>query len=255
MPVPANGRLRKKIVSAAKGTAVALLRSTGQRAKLGSLHLPIALRPDRPQPILLPPHFPDPQDRAAAEGAPPRPAPLPPDVRALRSRLAAAERRNARLRYALQRERQAAARANAISQHPQPLIDHLVADLSAAHSLDAAALRQTITSVLAAYGLRAAPVETPPPAPPAPASIPGRDRKSVALLGQQILAGQPEIGSTRYVQLALEALAQQGALTLPQLGSITGLTSPVARRRLRLTVEALCQAGVTRRAGERYSLV
>ena len=55
--------------------------------------------------------------------------------------------------------------------------------------------------------------------------------------------------------MTLDALGRQGVLSLQQLGSVTGMTSPIARRRLRLTVEALCAAGAARLQGGRYSLV
>jgi hypothetical protein len=255
-------KLRKRIAGVAGRTAAALLRTTSQRAKLSSLHLPLSLRPARPQPILLHSHSSpqapaptetpeDEQQTAIVEPI----VPMPPEVRALRSRLAVAERRNARLRYALQRERLAAARAGAIKAQPQPLIDHLVADIGAAGSRDEARLRQTITSVLAAYGLSVPPAGTPSEAPVEEAnSVPGFDRRRLETTSQQIVVAQPEIGSKRYVQVTLDALARQGALSLAQIGCIAEMTSPVARRRLRLTVEALCAAGIVRRSGSHYSL-
>jgi len=77
----------------------------------------------------------------------------------------------------------------------------------------------------------------------------------VATLVERVLAAQPEIGSARYVQLTLDALGRQGALSLLQLGTITGMTSPMARRRLRLAVEGLCAVGAVRAEGSRYILV
>jgi hypothetical protein len=259
----ADEKQRRPGIVAAGRSAVALLRSTGHRAKLGTLHLPISLHP-RAQPIVLPSG----PSEVSRDSDQPRPAggdtatpPLHGEVRALRSRLAVAERRNARLRHALQRERLAVERANSIVQNPLPLIDHLAADLSAGAALDEAALRQTITSVLRAYGFGVATsepqLEPAPASTPAPAvspAIPGLHRRRLLAITKQLLAEQPEISSPRYIQLPLDALAQQGDLTQSQIVKATSMESPIARRRLRLALEGLCRAGVLRFDGSRYSL-
>jgi hypothetical protein len=250
-----RGKLRKGFVGAAGRTAFALLRTTSRRAKLGTLHLPIGLHPGRQEPILLPQQV---HPQAAPATAPERLEPttaLTPEVRALRSRLAVAERRNARLRYALERERLAATRVLAVRHEPTPLIEHLVADLTSVGTADEASLRQTVSSVLAAYGFAVAAADPVADTPVTEAtSVPGFDRRRLDALSQSIVAAQPEIGNARYIQLIVGALARQGALTVQQLSNITGYTSPMARRRLRLALDALDAAGVARMAGSRYSL-
>ncbi len=249
---------RKNLVSAAGRTAFAILRTTGRRAKLGGLHLPIALHPHRHEAIALP------EQTAREEARPPvgeadaaLPASTPlftAEVRALRSKLAAAERRNSRLRYALRQQRLAIARAEEARRQPRALIDHLVSDLAGLGSADTDEIRRAVTSVLAAYGFDI-PTTEEQPVVAVQASIAGYDRRQLATLIEQVLASQPEIGGARYVQLTLEALGRHGALSLQQLGTTTGLTSPMARRRLRLTVEALCGAGAAQLQGSRYCLV
>ena len=252
--MPKEGGERKSLVGAAGRTAVALLRTTGRRAKLGGLHLPIALHPHRQESIEISGKA-GPVDEASERPAAELPSPpMPAEMRALRSRLAVAERRNARLRYALQQERLAAARAQEARRRPGMLIDHLVSDLAGLGTADREDLRRVVTSVLTAYGFA---VDTAPEEQPdtEKTSAPGFDRRRTAALTEQVLAMQPEIGSARYVQATLDALGRQGTLSLPQLSAVTGMTSPMARRRLRLTVEGLCAAGAAYAQGGRYSLV
>ena len=187
-------------------------------------------------------------------------APVEPlaQTRALRGRLGATERRVARLRHALERERQARSLTGAALRDPQPLIDQLATDLAALPHRDEAAFRETISAVLAAYGFQVArsadeekqadPGETAP-------VIPGLDRASLEALAARLLADHPDIGNRRYLHLTLEALARQGTLTAAQLAASVGMTSPMARHRLRLSLEALCAAGLARQDGPRFVLL
>ena len=85
------------MLRAAGRATFSLLRETQKRAKLGSMHLPIALHPRQPQPIVLP--LGAPEEVIAAQAEPVEAAPpVTQETRALRSRLAASERRIARLR-------------------------------------------------------------------------------------------------------------------------------------------------------------
>ena len=101
------------VLRSAGRKALAVLRHTRQRAKLGTLHLPLDLHPSRQDGILLPPAAAEPLPAPASnDGAAPsratedsrRPRPSE-ETRALRSRLGMAERRIVRLRQALERER------------------------------------------------------------------------------------------------------------------------------------------------------
>jgi hypothetical protein len=252
--VPKEGGEKKNLAGAAGRAAVALLRTTGRRAKLGGLHLPIALHPHRQESIEIAGKAGPADDAVEQPDAELPTPPMPAELRALRSRLAGLERRNARLRYMLQQERLAAARAQEARRRPGMLIDHLVSDLAGLGSAERGDLRNVVTSVLAAYGFA---VDTAPEEQPDAevTSAPGFDRRRTAALVEQLLAMQPEIGSSRYVQATLDALGRQGTLSLPQLSAITGMTSPMARRRLRLTVEGLCAAGAAYAQGGRYGLV
>jgi hypothetical protein len=254
--VPDKPHGPRSLVGAAGRTAVALLRSSRRRAKLGSLHLPLSLNPLR-QSAIAPAPAPR-QLRREAEPAVvdvPRPA-LNPEVRALMSRLAMAERRNARLRQALRRERIAAARAGATLERPGPLIDQLAAELGAA-GMDQRQARELVSSVLGAYGFQVisegmTTAETE--LDRGPAGIPGMDRGRLEALTHKLLHEQPEISSPRYINAVMETLAAEGPVTLARLASTAKLTSPVARRRLRLALEGLVNAGVVQCAGDRYML-
>ncbi len=258
----AEGSDRKPgVLGTAGRKAFKLLRQTRTRAKLGSLHLPISLHPLRQQPIVLPVSNTESPPVESTPGSLEADVPVE-QTRALRSRLAVAERRTARLRYALERERQARALAGAALQRPEALIEQLVADLAALDRTDPGALREAVTSVLAAYGFRI-PVPGEEAVAPAagaggkdaPPSIPGWDRRRLQALTAQLLAERPNIGGRRYIYLSLEALVAQGSLTPAQLAGIAGLTSPLARHRLRLALEALCAAGIARQDGPRFVLV
>jgi len=246
------------VLGSAGRTAVKLLRQTRTRAKLGSLHLPITLHGFRQQTILLP--VPSGDLPARQKPATELDAPIEPlaQTRALRGRLGATERRVARLRHALERERQARALSGAALRDPQTLIDQLAADLAALPYRDEAALRTTISTVLAAHGFQvtrsADEEQQTAPGKTAPV-IPGWDRARIEALTDRVLAEHPDIGNRRYVHLSLEALARQGTLTAGQLAASAGMTSPMARHRLRLTLEALCAADLARQDGPRFVLL
>lgn len=249
---------RSGVLGNAGRTAVKLLRQTRTRAKLGSLHLPLTLHGFRQQTILLPVPGGDGPVRPVPAVEPDAPVEPLVQTRALRGRLGATERRVARLRHALERERQARVLSGAALRDPQALIDQLAANLGALPQPDEAALRETIGAVLAAYGFQVAqpaddekhsnPGETAP-------VIPGWDRASIEALADRLLADHPEIGNRRYLHLGLEALARQGTITAAQLAASAGMTSPMARHRLRLTLEALCAAGLARQDGPRFVLL
>jgi hypothetical protein len=255
--VPDKQHGKRGFVGAAGRTAVALLRSSGRRAKLGSLHLPISLHPLRQHPVAPIPAPRPPLDPAPAGIVSPPRQVLDPEVRALLSRLAIAERRNALIRQSLRRERVATARAGATLEQPGALIDQLVADLGAA-GMDPDTVRTTVSSVLAAYGFRVRQDATPDadsrPERPAPA-IPGLDRGRVEDLTRQLLAEQPEISSPRYIQAVLETLASDGPATQSRIAGVAKMTSPMARRRLRLTLDGLIRIGAVSCVGDRYALV
>jgi len=221
--------------------ALTVLRRTTLRAKLGSLHLPMDLHPGRQRTILLPP---------IAEG-----------MRALRCRLGASERRVARLRQALDRERRARQQGAAALVAPDRLIEHLVAGLEQADVGNPEAVRATISRVLAAHGiavpgaaggatsLDAGGLRAEPVLPVLPGWDPARLTAIVAAVTRQ-----PEIGGVRTLHLALSSMAGGDPLDATEAARQAGLTSGMGRHRMRLALEGLCARGVLRRQGERFSL-
>jgi hypothetical protein len=118
------------------------------------------------------------------------------------------------------------------------------------------AIRQTIATVLGAYGFKVRPGQPPhrldrDPGAELP-TIPDWDRKRVQALVTQILADHPEIGGPRYVQVSLAA---QGRITPAQPATSIGVTSPVGRHPVRLALEGLSAAGIARREGPKFVFV
>ena len=249
--------------------ALTVLRKTRQRTKLSSLHLPIPLQPQRRQTIVLREGEPAPLPggvevgQAVAGSAPVPFRTVPPPGadhrRALRSRRAASERRVAQLRHALERERQARAHALAAMARPEALIDQLVADLTGATAGDAA-LRATVTRVLEGYGFAAG--QERPEAPPTgkgmprradlPA-LPGWSHAELQAAAKRAQARQPEITGGD-VALCLQAVLHRGEVTPELVAREARLTSGLARRRVRLALEALAGVGVLVRHGSSYGL-
>jgi len=266
---PRRGMLR----SAGRG-ALTVLRRTTIRAKLGSLHLPLDLHPGRQRAILLPP-----SPAMAAGGEQPTgeihelPAgdalgvstfPVAPErdaaasaegMRALRSRLGTSERRVARLRQALERERWARSQGGAAAIAPERLIEQLVADLHQAGTGGPEVLRATVTRVLAEHGIATAGAarSAAPRAEPALPALPGWDPACLAAIVAAV-ARQPDVGGVRTLHLALGSVAGGDPLDATEAARQAGLTSGMGRHRMRLALEGLCARGVLRRQGERFSL-
>lgn len=245
--------------------ALTVLRKTRQRTKLSSLHLPIPLQPQRQQSILLREGTPDPLPEGVGQTTAPAPFRTVPHSgadhgRALRSRLAVSERRVAQLRHALERERQARGRAVAAVARPEALIDQLVADLAVAPAGDVAALRATVVRVLEGYGFGVA-QESPsaqstgkgiPRRADLPA-LPGWSHVQLQAAAKRAQARQPEITGGD-VALCLQALLHRREVTSELVARDARLTSGLARRRVRLALEALAGVGVLARHGSTYGL-
>ena len=284
-------RPRRGVLRSAGHGALTVLRRTTLRAKLGSLHLPLDLHPGRQRTILLPPspatagdgqlegELPDHGTTDASGGVAP-PAASERDaattavgMRALRSRLGASERRVARLRQALERERRARQQGAATLIAPERLIEQLVADLHQTGASSPELLHATVTRVLAAHGIAASGVPASgaargagyatgsagPPGiggartEPALPVLPGWDPARLAAI-VAALTRQPEIGGVRTLHLALCSMACGDPLGAAEAAKQAGLTSAMARHRMRLALEGLCAAGVLRRQGERFAL-
>lgn len=261
---PRRGMLR----TAGRG-ALTVLRRTTLRAKLGSLHLPMDLHSGRQRTILLPPSAATAEGEGVAKGdllePPSAPegevAAIAEGMRALRRRLGASERRVARLRQALERERRARQQGAAALIAPDRLIEHLVADVQQAGVGNPEAVRATIARVLAAHGVAvpgAAGGATlldagGPRAEPVLPVLPGWDSARLAAIVAAV-ARQPEIGGVRTLHLALGSLAGGDPLSAAEAAREAGLTSAMARHRIRLALEGLCAMGVLRRQGEHFAL-
>ena len=260
---PRRGMLR----TAGRG-ALTVLRRTTLRAKLGSLHLPMDLHPGRQRTILLPPSAPTTEGEGVSKGdLPEQPAAPEGDVaaiadgmRALRRRLGASERRVARLRQALDRERRAR-QQGAVLVAPDRLIEHLVAELQQGGVGNPEAVRVTIARVLAAHGVVVPDAAGGAPslgagcmrAEPVLPMLPGWDPARLAAIVAAV-ARQPEIGGVRTLHLALCSMASGDPLSAAEAAREAGLTSAMARHRIRLALEGLCAMGVLRRQGDRFAL-
>ncbi len=137
---------------------------------------------------------------------------------------------------------------------PTPQVDvaALTADLTrglaALNAPHPGAVRRVVQQTLAAHGL-APPDAGAGDAPPLPWSQEQQDA-----LAQATLARAPEVADPAYVYRAIGLLAQRGRLTLPALTRAAGFASPMARRRLRLAVEALVALGALAARDGAYSL-
>ena len=278
-------RPRRGVLRSAGRGALTVLRQTSLRAKLGSLHLPLDLRPGRQRTILLPQSVGTPEGASgpdadllertaigtgAALDESSLPAAseseLPPAVadamRALRRRLGASERRVARLRQALEWERQARQQTGLAPIAAERLIEQLVADLHQADAGNPDLVRATVTRVLGAHGIALPCVAAPATAPGAAARrpepgllvVPGWEPARLAAVLAAVAARQPEIDGVRTLRLALDMLSGGQALSAAEAARAAGLTSAMARRRMRLALEGLCAAGMLRRQGERFAV-
>jgi hypothetical protein len=73
-------------------------------------------------------------------------------------------------------------------------------------------------------------------------------------LAQLVLTRSPEVTDPTYVYRLVDALARHGRLSLPALTRATGLTSAMARHRLRLATAALVTQGALTKRDDSYSL-
>lgn len=174
------------------------------------------------------------------------------EIAALRARAERAEHAAAWLRARLRTER-----ARAATQ-PQLDVAALAADLTrglaAAQVPNPEAVRRVVQRTLAAHGL---PVETAPArengaAQDTSASPWPRDQQEA--LARLVVARAPEVADPAYVHRVVGLIAQRGRLTLGELTRAAGYNSAMARRRLRLTVEALAALGALTIRDGAYSL-
>jgi hypothetical protein len=116
-------------------------------------------------------------------------------------------------------------------------------------------VQRIVRQTLAAHGLPISP-ERPPAsgraAPTIDTSIWSSAQQET--LAQLVLTRSPEVTDSGYVYRIVEALARGGRLTLPDLTRATGLTSAMARHRLRLAAEALVFQGALKKRDDSYSL-
>lgn len=158
----------------------------------------------------------------------------------LRARVQRAETAAAWLRARLRAER--------VRRAPLPQFDatalaaDLVRELHGLHTPHPEAIRRVVYRTLAAHGL-----------PVSQEAIEGRGgptrgavlwpREQQEVLAAAVLARTPEVADPAYIYRVLALLAERGRLTLPDLVHAAGYSSAMARRRLRLAVEALAALG------------
>lgn len=87
-----------------------------------------------------------------------------------------------------------------------------------------------------------------------PLVLPGWTEEQQEAVAAQALARTPDIQDTFYVYRALGAVAAHANVPLEEIARATSLGSGMARRRLRLALEALCALGVLVVRGNTYAL-
>ncbi len=213
----------------------------------------------RTQTTSTPAHPPIRADTAAVPDGPPLPngtAAPPgsgPDVTEWQMRARRAEQAAAWLRARLRVER---AQRNAT---PRLDVEKLSADLSRElarfYGAHPDVVQRIVRQTLAAHGLPISPERPPSSARAAPSSESSVwSSAQQEALAQLVLARSPDVTDPGYVYRILEALARGGRLTLPDLTRATGLTSAMARHRLRLAAEALVFQGALKKRDDTYSL-
>ena len=136
----------------------------------------------------------------------------------------------------------------------------LTRGLSRLHSPHPEAVRRVVYRTLAAHGL---PISHADGAHgerserPATASVssplpwPREQQETLATL---VLAREPDVADPAYIERVLVLLAERGRLSLPELSRAANYTSAIARRRLRLAVEALTAIGALTTRDSAYTL-
>lgn len=144
----------------------------------------------------------------------------------------------------------------------------LTRDLAQLRTRDMTAVGRVVDRVLLAHGLPIAPARTsmrrgseakkrgasvsPRPYIPPP---PGWTEGQLRAMAARVLRHSPEIGGdAAYVENALALVVRLGRPTLSDLLRASGYESPMARRRLRLTVEGLVAVGALVRHADRYGV-
>lgn len=173
------------------------------------------------------------------------------DVTLLHRRLARAEHAAAWLRARLRSER--SRRGAAPRVDGAALADTLAVELARLPSPRPEVVRRLVARTLAAHGIPVpsrdnAGTETDP------ATIPGWTAARQERVTAQVLARAPEVADPFYVHRALQLVSAQGRVSLPEIFHGAGLGSAMARRRLRLAVEALTALGVLAWQDGQYAL-
>lgn len=172
------------------------------------------------------------------------------EVLELRARTEQAEHAASWLRARLRSQRARAASRPQIDA--AALTSDLTRGLAAVNTANREAVRRVVQQALAAHGL-AANTRRDSSTAHDPAAMPWAQEQQDAL-ARAVLARAPDVADPAYIHRAVGLVAQRGRQTLPELTRAAGYESAMARRRLRLTVEALVALGpLTVRDGA-YSL-
>lgn len=235
------------VATRAGGVARRLLRRTRLLSRRAPRRQPMAPGPDpiTPDGGRIVSAMPDaPMAAVSPDGAAAR------ELEELRRRAERAEHAAAWLRVRLRAER-AGAKAPPRLDVPALAAD-LTRDLARLYAAHPDIVRQIVQRTLAAHGLPISSFDTPRGAPMADLTVWTQAQQD--LLAQQVLARAPEVSDPAYVYRALAALTRRGRQTLPALTSAAGLDSAMARRRLRLAVEALAALGALAKRDGAYVL-
>lgn len=128
----------------------------------------------------------------------------------------------------------------------------LTRGLATVNTANREAVRRVVQQALAAHGL-VANTRRDSSAGHDAAAMPWPQEQQDAL-ARAVLARAPDVADPAYVYRAVGLVAQRGRLALPELTRAAGYESAMARRRLRLTVEALVALGALTARDGAYSL-
>ncbi len=204
---------------------------------------------DTPMTLLPPP--PDrSDDRTSDKGS----QNLAREVAALRARAERAEHAAAWLRARLRAER---ARRPTGAIDASALVADLARDLARLRYPRPDEIRRIVERALTAQGLPtggAGGLRSSGGRNVVPALPPGWSTARREAVGRQVIARAPDVADPLYVYRALALVAERGRLTVPGLLRASGLDSGMAKRRLRLAVEALAGLGALKERDGVYTL-
>jgi len=240
-------RLLRGPVNSVNGGA----RDTGHHSPASAGDTPVKLIPPRP----------DRSDARAsdASASDERSQSLAREVAALRARAERAERAEHAAAWLRARLRAERARRPTGAIDASALAADLARDLARLRYPRPDEIRRIVERALTAQGLPAGGAGAPAGRggggrDVVPAAPPGWSAARREAVGRQVIARAPDVTDPLYVYRALALVAERGRLTVPGLLRASGLDSGMAKRRLRLAVEALAGLGALKERDGAYTL-